>query len=73
MLVLVTRNGEVIFRNVAGEEMARVDSGKRDLVDMAVPFNDDNFICLLSKNGDLSVMNYTVIDSPNAYSRYLRE
>lgn len=45
-----------------------------DIVDFSCPVTyDDNFFALISKDGIVKTFNFTIIDSPFAHSKYIKD
>lgn len=53
-----------------------LQTGIEDIVDIASPTttaNEDQYFITLSSKGHLKVFNYTVIESQQAYMRYIKD
>jgi hypothetical protein len=60
------------MRNVQGNQMLRFQTNLTDIIGFSCPSTfDEAFFVLLTKQGEVKVFNYTIIDTPFAHTKYL--
>ena len=54
--------------------MKRIQTNMTDIVDIDAPTTyDEAFFTIMTKDGTIQTYNYTIVDTPYAHSKYLKE
>ena len=75
LIAIALRTGEIILRNIFGQQLARFDTGLgSEIIDIASPQTVDHpYFSVMNREGVIKTYNFTIIESSAGYYKFAKE